>query len=343
VSESISRPYVERTEAADEAATDISCATLSILIPVYDDWTSAQILFVALSRTFTLRPDLSIHLLVVDDGSNEARPHALVPAGCPFRSVTVLRLIRNLGHQRAIATGLAWLGGRNFQDAVLIMDGDGEDRPEDACRLIDKFLEANGEKAVFAARRRRTETRLFWAGYHCYRLIHRVVTGITVEIGNFSVIPAARLGSLTFSTDLWSHYAACAVKAGVPMCKIPIDRGRRLAGRSKMNYVSLTHHGLSALGVFSAIATTRLLLTASAAAIFVAITLVVSYMIRIIGGLDLSILVLQTIGITSVFLMFCLVFAAAILLTAVADRGDFPLPPARDYWRFIERTETFGS
>ena len=46
----------------------------------------------------------------------------------------VLRLRRNVGHQRAIALGLTYLQVEAGCEAVIVMDADGEDRPADVPR-----------------------------------------------------------------------------------------------------------------------------------------------------------------------------------------------------------------
>ena len=76
-------------------------------------------------------------VLVVDDCSPE-QPGELFRLG-PLKSlatVDVLPLRRNLGHQRAIAIGLAYVEQHIDNRCVVVMDSDGEDSPEDVPRLL---------------------------------------------------------------------------------------------------------------------------------------------------------------------------------------------------------------
>ena len=79
-------------------------------------------------------------------------------------------------------------------------------------------------------------------------------------MGNFSVIPRERLASLVVVSELWNHYAAAAMRSRQPFCTIPTRRAERLDGESKMNFVGLVVHGLSAISVYSDIVGVRLLI-----------------------------------------------------------------------------------
>jgi polyisoprenyl-phosphate glycosyltransferase len=140
-----------------------------------------------------------------------------------------------------------------------VMDADGEDRPEDVPRLLAKLRELRGSSVVFAERGRRVEGLVFRLGYVAYRLLHRVLTGIPVRIGNFSLLPAKSLDTVVVLGEMWNHYAAAIVKSRLPYVTVRMDRGRRLAGRSRMNLVALVFHGLSALATFAEIIITRVL------------------------------------------------------------------------------------
>ncbi len=125
-----------------------------VLIPVYDDWAAVARVISELDAT-----GRHFDVLLVDDGSVTPCPAALTGiAGAG--AIEVLRLRRNLGHQRAIAIGLAYLESRGDQSPVVIMDGDGEDQPADVLKLLDA-ADATPGRIVFAERTRRSEGWLF--------------------------------------------------------------------------------------------------------------------------------------------------------------------------------------
>jgi hypothetical protein len=173
--------------------------------------------------------------------------------------IQVLELRRNLGHQRAIAVGLSFVEQDRPGRLVVVMDGDGEDDPVDVPRLVAASRADGGRAIVFAERAKRSESLKFRTFYVLYKLLHRLLTGERVRVGNFSAIPPRRLESLVVVSELWNHYAAAAFKSRQPVLLVPTRRAKRLDGRSSMNFISLVVHGLSAISVYSEVVGVRLL------------------------------------------------------------------------------------
>ncbi|MGH7448572.1 MAG: glycosyltransferase, partial [Longimicrobiales bacterium] len=204
-----------------------------IVIPVYNDWEAAGRVIAGLGRALAGAASATT-ILLVDDGSSQGAPSALAGVA-EFAAVEVLALRRNLGHQRAIGVALAWIEKHRPCDAVVIMDGDGEDDPADVPRLLAGWEELGGHVIVFAERTRRSEGLVFRISYMLFKMVHRLLTGLGVRVGNFSVMPYGRLRALTTVPDLWNHYAAAVFISRLPFTAIPTVRAKRLAGRSSMN------------------------------------------------------------------------------------------------------------
>src|SRR5215471_16768887 len=121
-------------------------------MPLRDDWASVSELISRLDKALAHCPG-SFQILVVDDGSRQrAAPGTFGASYSAVRRIQVLRLRRNLGHQRAIAIGLAHLESNTPCDAVLVMDADGEDTPEGVLQLLEAFAAKQGAVAIFAER-----------------------------------------------------------------------------------------------------------------------------------------------------------------------------------------------
>jgi polyisoprenyl-phosphate glycosyltransferase len=311
-------------------------AAIAVLMPVYNDWEAAALLCRALDRACGALHAARISIVLVDDGSSEPAPPAFY-GWTPetLAAITTVRLRRNVGHQRAIALGLAYLYDQTDAAAMLVMDADGEDKPEDAVTLIRAYLD-DPRRAIFAARRRRIEGLLFSIGYHVYRACHWLLTGIAVRIGNFSIVPRAVAGAIVLTSESWSHYAASAVKARVPMTTIPMDRGQRLAGRSTMNYVSLVTHGLSAISVFRELVGTRLLLMSIASSVIGGAALLLLVLTVARGGMPFDRLTAVLIALIVLATLQAVAASFTVAFSVLAGRDQAPFLPIRDYRPFIE-------
>jgi polyisoprenyl-phosphate glycosyltransferase len=317
---------------SDSSATVLDVV---ILIPVYNDWESAQLMLADLDTRLTEVP-ARIRVVIVDDRSSSPLPDGW-PTPLPQNVALIerLRLRRNLGHQRAIAIGLSFVQAERPCDAVLVMDCDGEDKPEDVPRLIAAFRAEQGRKVIFAERIRRSEDMLFRIGYHSYRALHRVLTGIPVRVGNFCIIPAAHLETLVVTSDIWNHFVAAVFKTRVPHRTIQASRGRRLAGESKMDLVALISHGLSAISVFAETVGVRLSLAILA---FVGVlVLLLGTVVAVRWGTELAIPGWATSagGLLLVIVFQMLTVVLALTLVVLFNRNNFSFLPVRDYKYFV--------
>jgi glycosyltransferase involved in cell wall biosynthesis len=313
---------------------------IEVLLPIFNDWSSAETLLTRLNDAFQFSSD-SLAVVLVDDGSTTApppdfgqRPHA------KFESISILRLKRNLGPQRAIAVGLCHIAEKIPCDAVLIMDGDGQDLPADGARLVDKMKQLPEPTIVFAERTRRSESLQFRLGYAAYKILHVALTGQRIRVGNFSVVPAAHLERLVLEPMLWNHYAGSVFGTRIPTAMIPTVRGERIEGRSRMNLVGLVVHGLSALACYSEVIGVRLV--AASGIIFL---IALAAFLLLIGLRLTTDLPLPGWTSISLFLILVVILQVATLVSSVTmqiinSRSIQPFLPARDYAWFVARFET---
>jgi glycosyltransferase involved in cell wall biosynthesis len=277
----------------------------------------------------------------MDDASPLGRPHPLVDqAYSAIESVSVVRLMRNLGHQRAIAVGLGLVSKLEGYQATLVLDSDGEDRPEDLEKLYAAMRRTEGTSVVFAGRTKRTEGWWFKLMYWLFRQSHQALTGIPVRFGNFSLVPVKLVRSLVLVSDLWNHYAAAVVKARLPYIAVPCTRGLRIAGRSQMNLVSLTTHGLRAFSVFSEEIGTRALLACLA---LFALSLLGSAVVLIIRfGTSYAIPGWATVAMAFAILaaLQSLTLATVFVFYVLSSRSLSAAVPVREFEQFIGSRET---
>jgi len=316
---------------------------LVILAPVFNDWPAVRLLLPRLD-TELANNRLRARVVLVNDGSFVPPPQSLVDV--ELKSITQLRVLslrRNLGHQRALAIGLAFVHAQMPCAAVVVMDADGEDDPADVPRLVAELRARNDQEIVFAQRIRRSEGIVFTLLYRLYRAVHRLLTGISVQVGNFSVVPYGLLDRLVVVSDLWNHYAAAVFQARLPYRMVPTHRGARLSGQSSMNLVSLVGHGLSAIAVFADRVGVRILIAAIAmfAVTMIGLGIVLGGSILshvapapwvVVAAIVSLVIVVQTIATASLF-----------VLQVLFARGGATFIPARDYQFFVDSDDLIAS
>ncbi len=300
-----------------------------VLMPVFSDWPQAGRLLQELDEAF-VGSGHACSVLMVDDCSPTSSDVPISDDG--FRAITsvsILPLHRNLGHQRAIALGLVHVYYEMPCDAVVVMDADGQDRPSDVIRLLDKLQELDGSSIIFAQRARRAENWAFVAFYWIYQMLSWLSTGKTARVGNFSAVPHRLLGGLVTVSEMWNHYAAAVHIARIPHDAVPTVRGERYAGRSTMDFQGWIAHGIGAISVFGPVVGARLLILQSL--LVIGVMIAVSAFARHLEGdgsllVVLLVLVIFVQGILTLF---------ALVVMIIGDRDRLTFLPMRDYVHFI--------
>jgi glycosyltransferase involved in cell wall biosynthesis len=311
--------------------------TVTILTPLYNDWEALGLLLERIHAVVpeSLRREVSV--VVVNDCSTLDPP--ALPTVLPLR---ILHLSRNVGHQKAIALGLAYLAKEGTSGRIVVMDSDGEDRPEDIPRLVEASRQAP-ERIIFAHRSKRSEGPAFRIFYQVYKLVFRLLTGKVITFGNFSVIPARLARKLAHVSEIWNHFPGGIIRSRLPYASVPIERGTRLAGESKMNFVSLVLHGMSAISVHLDATAVRLLIASCLLIVLAGVGIVVVSFIRLFIS-EWAFPNWATTLVTAFFIVILQAFFISLfmLFTVLSYRTQRHFIPALDYPDFIERVETLA-
>lgn len=217
-----------------------------VVTPVYEDVEASSRLFRELSAQF----NHDVFLVAVDDGSVQ-QPLGINTLEDADINGVILRLRRNVGHQRAIAIGLGYVSERiKNQQRVVVMDSDGEDLPSTIPNLLDELMSEDVD-VVVAQRKSRVESIRFKVFYLVYKLFFSVMTGRLISFGNFMALKATSVQRLVVMQELPIHVAAAVLASKLRAKICPLHRGPRYAGQSKMNFVGLVLHGFKGLMVFA--------------------------------------------------------------------------------------------
>ena len=219
-----------------------------ILIPVYNDWIS---LFKLLKNIDLQISKWTAHvsIIIVNDASSENNSEdKLIFENIKF--VRVINMKKNRGHARCNAAGLKFLIEKKEDfDHVILMDGDGEDRPEELDILFNKSNE-NTSKTVTANRIKRSEGFFFRLLYEFHKILTYIFTGKLVKFGNYSCLPKKDVVSLVQEACIWSSFSGSLTKIISDRVSIPSIRGQRYFGPSQMNIFNLLIHSFSIMAVF---------------------------------------------------------------------------------------------
>ena len=221
-------------------------AQLIVVAPVFEDVEASSRLFQELATEFREQ----VFVVAVDDGSVRQPLPVSALQMAPVNGV-ILKLRRNVGHQKAIAVGIDYVVQQvTANQRVVVMDSDGEDVPGSIRTLLESLERQDVDVAV-AHRKSRVETWRFKAFYAVYKRLFRILTGRSISFGNFMALKAPAAKRLAAIQELPIHVAATVLASRLRTAVCPIDRGPRYAGQSKMNFVGLVLHGFKGLMVFA--------------------------------------------------------------------------------------------
>ena len=225
-----------------------------ILIPVYNDWKSVFKLLENIDVQIK-DWDAEVSVLIVNDASTEERPKTELD----FKNIKSLRVInmkQNKGHARCNAAGLKYISEKENFDYVILMDGDGEDRPEELTSLFNKSKE-NPSQTVTLNRIKRSEGPFFKLLYESHKILTYIFTGKLIKFGNYSCLPKADAAKLAKEACIWSSFSGSVTKVISDRISIPSIRGKRYFGPSQMNLFNLLIHSFSIIAVFRGVVIIR--------------------------------------------------------------------------------------
>ncbi len=218
-----------------------------ILIPVYNDWESLIKLLDEINKVVVAIKNAEFHCMVVNDASTIKPPNIKVPQN--IKSLQMFNMKQNRGHARCNAFGIRYLSKKEDFDHIIVMDGDGEDRPVEIQFLVNKALE-DEKVSVVAKRVKRSEGPFFQSLYEIHKIITLVFAGKNIDFGNYSCLTKNDVKILSKEESLWSSFSGTVKKSISQLNTINSTRGSRYFGPSKMSLFNLGIHSFSIIAVF---------------------------------------------------------------------------------------------
>ncbi len=229
-----------------------------LLIPVFNDWDSLKKLITEIDFNINGIKNFEFECLVVNDSSSIQQPEIQLPSN--LKSIKILNMKKNRGHARCNAFGIRYISQKEHFDYIILMDGDGEDRPNELKSIINKISE-KPDTSVVAKRIKRAEGPIFQFLYKTHKIITYIFTGELINFGNYSCLIKKDVKKLSTIASLWSSYSGTVKKNLLNLSEVDSIRGSRYYGPSKMSLLKLIIHSLSIIAVFKYQVLTRSFLT----------------------------------------------------------------------------------
>ena len=221
-------PHATRVAALLASPVVTVIQSVSVVVPVYNERESLRPL---VSETLPVLAGLGIEgdIVFVDDGSNDGSREVLITLAEEFPRVRVVFLRRNFGKGAALMAGFRESTG----DAVVTMDGDLQDDPNEIPRLLAALDEGADLVSGWKATRRDPWTKR--AASKVFNGVTRRVSGLPLNDLNCGLKAYRRavVGSLALTGDLYRYIPVLAASEGFRVQELPVNHRERQFGKSK--------------------------------------------------------------------------------------------------------------
>lgn len=221
---------------------------VSIIVPCYNEEEILSELF----RRITVVAEtweLEWEVICVDDGSSDSTLEKLISQNKKDGRWKIISFSRNFGHQPAISCGIYHATG----DAVIVIDADLQDPPEELHRFIKKWQE--GYEVVYAVRTKRKENIFKRLSYWLfYRIMARLSSfEIPLDSGDFCVMDRKVVNVLNSMPEKNRFVRGLRAWSGFKQTGLEYERQARVGGDSKYTFKKLVTLALDGILSFSSV------------------------------------------------------------------------------------------
>jgi dolichol-phosphate mannosyltransferase len=220
---------------------------ISVVIPCFNEGEVLGELYQRLSEAAKGWED-ALEVVLVDDGSTDATWEKMEDIHQRDDRWHIVRFSRNFGHQTAVSAGLQYATG----DAVIVMDADLQDPPEELHRFIEKWRE--GYEVVYAIRKQRKENvlkRVAYKGF--YRLLSSLSRhDIPLDSGDFCLMDRTVVDLINQMPEKNRFVRGLRAWAGFRQTGVEYERRERAEGEPKYTFGKLMKLAIDGIFSFSA-------------------------------------------------------------------------------------------
>jgi glycosyltransferase involved in cell wall biosynthesis len=220
---------------------------ISVIIPCFNEEDVLPKLFDRLG-TVAATWNADYEIICVDDGSRDRTWELLKAQYARDSRWHCLSFARNFGHQTAVSAGLFFATG----DAVVIIDADLQDPPEEIARLLARWRE--GFEVVYATRKKRKDPlvkRILAWGF--YRLLQKMTPlPMARDAGDFCLLDRKVVAVMNSLPERSRYLRGLRTWCGFKQTSVEFDRAERAAGVPQYTFKKSFRLAMDGLFSFSA-------------------------------------------------------------------------------------------
>lgn len=205
---------------------------ISIVAPLYNEQEALPLLVARLNALMD-STNLSIEVVLVDDGSRDKTPMLMQQLALSDARYSCVFLSRNHGHQLALTAGLSVAIG---SEAIMVIDGDLQDPPELLTEFYAKMQE--GYDVVYAVRKKRKEGVVKKSAYFLFYRLMKSISYIEIPLdsGDFSLISRRVVDILNKMPEESRYIRGMRSWIGFKQVGVEYERSERAAGEAKYDF-----------------------------------------------------------------------------------------------------------
>lgn len=207
--------------------------SISVIVPVRDEEGAAVAVAQEIQSEFgRIWPQDQYEIIFVDDSSRDRTFAQLVDAKAGMPNLRVLHHEKNVGKSGAIRTGLFAAKG----NLVVTLDGDGQNPPVDAARLVQRLAAAGPEVGMVAGERRSRQDTASkkWASRMANGIRKRLLNDKSNDTGcGLKALRREVFLRLPYFDQMHRYMPSLVTREGFDILFEPVDDRKRTTGASK--------------------------------------------------------------------------------------------------------------
>ena len=222
---------------------------VSIVIPVYREENSVNILLKAIHRELEITNEV-YEIVLVDDGSTDNTWAMIKEAFKKYPTLRAVRLSRNFGKEYALCAGLEIAKG----EAVIVMDGDLQHPPHLIPEMVRIWRESNADVVEAVKIYRGKESILGKLGAKLFYGILHMLSGYNLRgASDYKLLNRQVVNAWIKMQERGLFFRGMVSWLGFRHVQIPFQVPKRISGQSRWSIFQLCKLALTGITAFSSL------------------------------------------------------------------------------------------